>query len=89
VTFARAVLKTQYGPAASAWKIDGGRLQLDVKVPANTRATVRLPGATLASVLEGANAVTGASGVTSARQDGTAVVVEVGSGDYVFSYPRN
>jgi hypothetical protein len=53
----------------------------------NTRATVRLPGATLAQVTEGARAVATSVGVTSARQDGDAVVVEVGSGDYVFSYP--
>jgi alpha-L-rhamnosidase len=87
LTSARAELMTQYGGAASGWTIEGGQLRLDVRVPANTHATVRLPGATLAQVTEGARAVASAAGVTSATQVGDAVVVEVGSGDYVFSYP--
>jgi alpha-L-rhamnosidase len=87
LTSARAELLTQYGSAVSGWTLEGGQLRLTVRVPANTRATVRLPGATLAQVTEAARAVASAPGVTSAMQDGSAVVVEVGSGDYVFSYP--
>ncbi len=80
LTSARAELLTQYGTASSGWKIDAGTMRLDVRVPANTRATVRLPRATLARVLEGGRAV------PSATQDGADVVVEVGSGTYAFSY---
>ncbi len=87
LTSARAELMTQYGTAVSGWKLAGGRLTLDVRVPPNTRATVRLPGATVAQVMEGGTSATAAVGVTSATQRGDAVVVEVGSGDYVFSYP--
>ena len=87
LTSARAELMTQYGSAASGWKVAGGRLELAVRVPANTRATVRLPGATLSQVLEGTHAVASADGVTSATQVGDAVVVEVGSGEYLFNYP--
>jgi alpha-L-rhamnosidase len=88
LTSARAELMTQYGSAASGWKLGGGQLSLDVRVPVNTHATVLLPGATLAQVTEGARAVASAAGVTSATQVGDAVVVEIGSGDYVFSYPK-
>jgi alpha-L-rhamnosidase len=88
LTSARAELMTQYGTAVSSWKIEGGKLRVDVRVPPNTRATVHLPGATLAEVLEGTSDVARAQGVTAVRQDGDAVVVEIGSGDYVFSYPR-
>jgi hypothetical protein len=38
-------------------------------------------------VTESGRAVPSAAGVRSATQDGDAVVVEVGSGDYVFIYP--
>jgi hypothetical protein len=62
-------------------------MRLDVRVPPNTRATVRLLGATLAQVTEGARGVSSAPGVTSARQEGSNVVVELGSGDYAFSAP--
>ena len=36
--------QTPYGPAASAWKIAGGQLALEVEIPANTTALVYLPG---------------------------------------------
>ena len=87
LTSARAELMTQYGSAVSGWTLESGTFRLDVRVPPNTRATVRLPNATLAQVTEGARAVGTAAGVTSALQDGKAVIVEVGSGEYVFSYP--
>jgi len=86
LTSARAELMTQYGSAASGWKLEGSQLTLAVRVPANTRATVRLPGATLEQVTESTGAVAAALGVTAARQEGNAVVVEVGSGNYLFSY---
>jgi alpha-L-rhamnosidase len=76
-----------YGRVASAWTLKDGRFELAVEVPANTRATVRLPGATLANVTEGGLSLTGARGITGQRQDGDAVVVEVGSGRYSFAYP--
>ena len=65
---------------------DGSAFHFDVRIPPNTRATIRLPRATLAQVTEGAKPVASANGVTSAAQDGDAVVVEIGSGDYVFTY---
>ncbi len=87
LTSARAELLTPYGPAMSSWSIDGGRLRLEVRVPPNTHATVRLPGATLSQVMEASGPVARSLGVTSAVQDGSAVTVEIGSGDYVFNYP--
>ncbi len=87
LTSARAELMTQYGRAASGWRVAGDRLTIDVRVPPNTAATVRLPGATLAQVTEGPSAVASSAGLTSAVQDGDAVVAELGSGDYSFSYP--
>jgi alpha-L-rhamnosidase len=89
LTHARATLNTMYGPAASAWELADGRLRLDVTVPPNTHATVRLPGAVLAQVTESGGAVATADGVTRAVQDGEDVIVEVGSGRYQFAYPMS
>src|SRR3954471_15582937 len=71
LTSARAELMTQYGSAVSGWKIDAGRMTLNVRVPPTTRATVRLPGARIAKVMEGGRAAASAAGVTSAIQTGT------------------
>jgi alpha-L-rhamnosidase len=77
---------TMYGPARSAWTLKDGRFELAVEVPPNTRATVRLPKAQLASVTEGGQAVAKGNGITGSRQDGDSAVVDVGSGEYRFAY---
>jgi alpha-L-rhamnosidase len=86
-TRVKASHETMYGKVSSAWAFEGGRFELAIEVPPNTRATVRLPGAKLADVTESGRPLAGANGVAGQRQDGDAVVVEVGSGRYVFSYP--
>jgi len=76
-----------YGEVASSWElVDPQTFVLEVTIPPNTTATVRLPGAQLASVQEGRQPVQSAAGVHRAYQDGADVVVEVGSGTYRFTY---
>lgn len=41
---AHARLLTPYGPAESAWRLEGGEIVVDATVPANTTAVVTLPG---------------------------------------------
>ena len=83
-TNVRASHDTPYGRLTSAWTIDGGRFELKVDVPPNTTATVRLPRAQLANVTEGGQPLP-----AGARQDGSTVAVDVGSGAYTFAYPMN
>jgi len=75
-----------YGVTASAWELVDGQFRLDVTVPPNTHATVRLPHATLATVTESGRALDAADGVARAFQEDEAVIVEVGSGRYRFAY---
>ncbi len=44
LTSARALHQTPYGLASCAWRIDGGTITVEIEVPANTSATVHLPG---------------------------------------------
>jgi hypothetical protein len=83
---ASATLNTMYGEVASAWKLEGETFTLAVTIPANARATVRLPDASLEDVTESGQPLSGAEGITQAYQDGDVVVVEAGSGQYEFSY---
>jgi alpha-L-rhamnosidase len=85
-TSVKADHQTMYGKVSSAWTLKGGKFELAVEIPANTRATARLPKAQLAGVTEGGAPLTSAGGVSGARQDGDAVVVEIGSGQYRFAY---
>jgi alpha-L-rhamnosidase len=92
LTRASAHIETSYGPLASSWAIRDGALALDVTVPPNTSATIRLPGAVLAQVSEGSRPLGGGGespGIHAPRQDGGSgtVTLDVGSGEYHFTYP--
>ena len=84
LTYAKASFDSMYGRVASDWKIANGKFTLTVEVPPNTTATVRLPKAKLEQTAEGQKAVAGRSDLLGARQAEDAVLVEVGSGTYVF-----
>ncbi|MGW0658470.1 family 78 glycoside hydrolase catalytic domain [Streptodolium elevatio] len=45
LTYAKAVLRTPYGPASVAWRINGDELVVEADVPPNTTASVDLLGA--------------------------------------------
>lgn len=84
--YARASHESSYGEIVSAWKWDGNKIDLQVSIPANTTAMVRLPGATISNVMEGGGKLNDSQGVSSARQDGSDVIFELGSGSYTFRY---
>jgi alpha-L-rhamnosidase len=84
LTHARAALQSPYGEIISAWQLTEADFRLQVTVPPNTRATVRIPARDLAQVMESGKALAHAPGVTSARVEGAAVVAEIGSGQYDF-----
>lgn len=88
LTSARASLETPYGTLASAWKLDQDRFTLDVTVPPNTSAQVTLFRTRLDRVLEGGRPLAGTEGVLAARQQGSDVIVDVGSGTYAFTAGR-
>lgn len=46
LTHCRTAHLTPYGLAECSWKIDGNKIDLDVTIPANTTASVTLPGET-------------------------------------------
>src|SRR2546430_1511662 len=87
LTFANGSLESMYGHVASGWKIADGKFTLNAEVPPNTTATVRLPKAKLEQVTEGQKPLTGRADILGARQAGEAVLVDLGSGSYVFESP--
>ena len=86
LTFAKGSVHSMYGRVASGWELKDGKMTLNVEVPANTTATVRLPRAKLEQVTESGKPLQSSPGVSRPRLIDDAVVVEVGSGSYVFSY---
>ncbi|WP_256206795.1 family 78 glycoside hydrolase catalytic domain [Nocardioides luteus] len=78
-------LQTPYGAVRSAWATDDGPMTLDVTVPANTTAEVRIPAAYRWAVTEGGAPIEDSEDVELVRQDDGVVVLEVGSGSYRFA----
>ncbi|MBN1457262.1 MAG: glycoside hydrolase family 78 protein [Sedimentisphaerales bacterium] len=63
LTYAMARLESMYGPIESKWEVDGKTTMLDVEIPPNTSATIRIPSTDLKDVLEGGEKVKEASGI--------------------------
>jgi hypothetical protein len=80
ITFARGSFQSPYGVIKSEWKKENGAFVLNVSIPANTKATVFLPGPGSGNVLEGGTPVGNRPGFR--MKDKT--TVEVGSGEYRF-----
>ncbi len=86
LTSVKASVHSMYGKVASSWEVKDGKMTMSIEVPANTTATVRLPGAKVEDVTEGGKPVQAEAGMSGVRQDGDAVFANVGSGTYEFSY---
>jgi alpha-L-rhamnosidase len=73
-----------YGRIASNWKREGGKISMDVTIPANTTATVFVPAKDAAGVTESGKPAGEAEGVKFLRFENNAAVYAVGSGTYQF-----
>jgi alpha-L-rhamnosidase len=73
-----------YGRILSNWKREGGKISMDVTIPANTTATVFVPAKDAAGVTESGKPAGEAEGVKFLRFENNAAVYAVGSGTYQF-----
>jgi alpha-L-rhamnosidase len=86
LTWARVRYESVRGPIVSDWRIDGDRLSLEVEVPVNTTAVVRVPTRDPSSVTESGVPAAEAPRVTPLPSAPTgAALFEVGSGQYSFA----
>jgi alpha-L-rhamnosidase len=86
VTWVRARYQSVRGPIVSNWRLEGDRFHLEVEVPVNTTAVVRVPTRDPASVTESGLPVVEAPWVTVLPSAPTgAALLEVGSGRYTFA----
>lgn len=87
LTWARAEYRAMPGRMVSAWRLEKGRMMLDLDVPANTTATVYLPSASREEVAESGRPVRLGNGIRYVWREGAQTVLEVGSGQYRFAAP--
>lgn len=91
--WASGSLDTVRGRVVSSWTRDADKLRLDVTIPVGSTAEVHLPALNLRDVTveesgrpvwKGGAFQSGVPGVTAGRETSTEVILEVGSGNYVF-----
>jgi alpha-L-rhamnosidase len=85
LTHVRATLETPYGLVASAWELTEREFRLQVTVPPNAYATVRLPTGRLDTVTEGGRSVSLGNGIIHVWVTEAVVYIEVGAGVYEFT----
>ncbi|MGN9777597.1 family 78 glycoside hydrolase catalytic domain [Micromonospora sp. H33] len=89
LTWARASYRSVHGVVRTDWKLDErGDMRLNLSVPANTTATVRVPAPGRHAVTEGGRPAEQADGVRFVTMDGGNAVFEIGSGSYAFAVDR-
>ena len=86
VASARGRLATERGPVSVGWhRIDSRHFRLDLTVPDNVSATVRIPAKFARYVTEGGHALGSVRGVKVEAVGSGTVRLAVGSGDYSFA----
>ena len=88
LTHAAAEFNSLYGKVKSAWKLDGNDFVYDVTVPANTTATVTLPGANQQHLTVNSQALP-VTMKESMKQTGNDLSLNIMSGSYQFRYPAD
>jgi alpha-L-rhamnosidase len=83
-TSAAASLQTYYGLLSNSWKIDTGKIIMDVEIPANTIATVYIPAAASDVVTESNTILSSVKDISVTGMENGYVVVKLGSGKYHF-----
>jgi alpha-L-rhamnosidase len=81
---ATAELKTIYGLAKSAWKIEDGNFKIDIVIPANTTAEIVLPKASGKKITEQMKDIDVSK--FKSQTIGNDTRLAIGSGTYHFEY---
>ena len=85
VDWVRCSYDSKLGKIESDWKKEGGALAMDVTIPAGETATVWVPAANGAAVMEGSTPAEKAAEVTFVQQSNGAAEYRVTSGSYHFT----
>jgi len=86
LSWAAAEFKSLYGPIKIKWNYENEVMEIKVTVPHNTRALVLLPYATIEGISESSKVIEDSIYGEATGKD-CGVELELGSGDYYFSYP--
>lgn len=82
LSYVKASHDTQYGTIHSSWKRDGNTVTMNVRIPANSTATIHVPAADVKNVTVNGKAAGAASHVKYLKTEKGRVLLQVQSGSY-------
>jgi alpha-L-rhamnosidase len=85
LTSASAELISPYGLIRSAWKLENKTFEWQIRIPANSQATISIPASSSASIYEQNKPVSEVPGITLIRRETEVAVYKIGSGEYHFT----
>jgi alpha-L-rhamnosidase len=88
LTEADASYESDYGLIRSAWKQIADQLEMEVVIPPNTRAKIWVPARDPGAIREKGQPLSAIPGMRSSGAHDGYVIIEVGSGNYVFTTAR-
>ncbi|RYE13364.1 MAG: alpha-L-rhamnosidase, partial [Sphingobacteriales bacterium] len=88
MTFVKGRYHSVYGEISSSWKREGANYVLNITIPANSSATLYLPGKNAGSILEDGTPLSNHTDIKLLPAEGSRTVLLVGSGSYSFSIKR-
>lgn len=85
LSYATASLQTDYGLLRSYWKMEGGKILLELDIPANTTATIYIPTNKADAVTESGTDVSVVPDLKVMGTEKGYLIVQAGSGKYKFA----
>ncbi len=82
--YAKATFESSYGTIISGWKRENDLIKIDIKIPANTKATIYLPAFDISKVTENGKPLESVKEFSNIGTSGTKISLETGSGEYHF-----
>jgi alpha-L-rhamnosidase len=83
--FVKASYHSVHGLVRSEWKKKNKQFSWNITIPGNTKAIVYIPARSEKSVMEGGKKISAVNGVKFLRMEKDRAVIEIGSGEYVFT----
>ncbi len=84
--YSKASFESSYGTIASGWERKDNKIVVNVKIPANTTATIKLPVNSPELVTENGKKLTDSKIFSGIKINKNMLVFEAGSGDYKFEF---
>lgn len=83
LSFAKMTYQSIRGPVSSAWRLDKEKMELNVSIPGNTTAKVKIPAKDVTDIYESDKPLE-ATGILVLSKDESGIVCQIGSGNYKF-----